>query len=151
MSTNTGNSAWTIPISATSIKHLSQRSLTIPTAGYRQVLVRLTAASLNYRDLLVATRSSEYPGIDGLPGNHAADLVPCSDSAGVIHSTGPESVWAGREGTKVLLHPNEWLAGDVRNLNLQRVFGAAGSQGNVSSNFDCLPERLIIQASCSTG
>ncbi|KAF3037133.1 hypothetical protein E8E12_008046 [Didymella heteroderae] len=94
-----------------------------------QVLVRLTAASLNYRDLLVAARSPEYPGIDGVPGNHVADLVPCSDGAGVIHSAGPDSKWTGCEGRRVLLHPNEWLTGDVRNLNLQRVLGAAGSEG----------------------
>jgi NADPH:quinone reductase-like Zn-dependent oxidoreductase len=143
MSTDTGNLAWTVPASATSINHLTQQSLPIPTAGPRQVLVRLTAASLNYRDLLVATHSPEYPGIDGLPGNHATDLVPCSDGSGVIHSTGLESEWAGREGKKVLLHPNEWLTGDARNLDLQRVFGAAGSEGNISSNGGCLLERLI--------
>lgn len=101
----------------------------MPTVGPHQVLIRLTAASLNYRDLLVAARSPEYPGIDGLPGNHAANLVPCSDGAGVIHCAGAGSQWTGREGTRVLLHPNEWLTGDVRNLNLQRVFGAAGSDG----------------------
>lgn len=84
--------------------------------------------------MLVTTRSAEYPGIDGLPGNHAADLVPCSDGVGVIHSSGPESEWAGREGTRVLLHPNEWLTGDVRNLNVQRVSGATGSEGSLSSD-----------------
>ena len=134
MSTKPGNLAWTIPVSATSITGLIQRSLPVTTAGPRQVLVRLTAASLNYRDLLVATRSQEYPGIDGLPGNHAADLVPCSDGAGVVHSTGPESEWTGREGTRVFLHPNEWLTGDVRSLNLQKVFGAAASEGVVMLN-----------------
>ena len=134
MHTNTGNFAWTIPISATSITHLTQRALPIPTAGPRQTLVRLTAASLNYRDVLITTRSAEYPGIDALPGNHAAGLVPCSEGVGVIHSTGPESEWAGREVTRVLLHPNEWLTGDVTNLNVQRVSGAAASEGSVSSN-----------------
>lgn len=129
MSGHASNLAWTVPISATSDTHLTQSCLDIPIAGPRQVLIRLTAASLNYRDLLVAIRSPAYPGIDGLPGNHAADLVPCSDGAGLIHSTGADSQWTGREGTKVLLHPNEWLTGDVRNLNLQRVFGAAESGG----------------------
>jgi NADPH:quinone reductase-like Zn-dependent oxidoreductase len=128
MSTNNDNLAWTVPASATSSDHLTQASLPIPTAGSRQVLVRLTAASLNYRELLVVTRSPEYPG------NHVANLVPCSDGAGLIHSAGPKSGFTGRKGTRVLLHPNEWLTGDVRNLNLQKVFGAAASKDNLSSH-----------------
>lgn len=124
------NLAWSVPKDAASPDDLKQISLSIPIVGPHQVLIRLTAASLNYRDLLVATRSSEYPGIDGLPGNHLADLVPCSDGAGVVHLAGAGSKWTGHEGTRVLLHPNEWLTGDVRNLNLERVFGAARSGGN---------------------
>jgi hypothetical protein len=42
---------------------------------------------------------------------------------------GPSSKWKGREGVKVLLHPNEWLSGDVRNMDLSRIYGAAGSDG----------------------
>ncbi|KAJ4983684.1 alcohol dehydrogenase [Stagonosporopsis vannaccii] len=123
------NSAYTVPSSATSPAQLIRRSLPIPTAGPHQVLIRLTAASLNYRDILVAARSPEYPGIDGLPGNHKPDLVPCSDGAGVIYTVGSESKWSGREGTNVLLHPNEWLSGDVRNLDLTKVYGAADYDG----------------------
>lgn len=132
MSSSTSNTAYTVPRSAASPKHLIQRSLSIPAAGPRQVLVRLTAASLNYRDLLVVKRSPEYPGIDGLPGNHRANLIPCSDGAGIIHTVGAGSIWAGREGTSVLLHPNEWLSGDVRNLDLTKVFGAAEYDGTLS-------------------
>lgn len=138
MSANNDNLAWTVPATATSTDHLTQRPLPIPTPGYRQVLVRLTAASLNYRDLLVATRSPEYPG------NHVANLVPCSDGAGIIHSAGPESAFAGREGISVLLHPNEWLTGDVRNLNLQKVFGAAASEGTLCLYRYFAPDVLII-------
>ena len=128
--TSTGsNLAWTIPADASSLSHIEQRQLPIPAAGTHQVLVRVTAVSLNYRDLLVAIRSPEYPGIDGLPGNHKPGLIPCSDGAGIIHAAGPSSKWAGREGTKVLLHPNEWLSGDVQNLNLQKVNGAAAADG----------------------
>jgi NADPH:quinone reductase-like Zn-dependent oxidoreductase len=80
MSTNNDNLAWTVPASATSSDHLTQASLPIPAAGSLQVLVRLTAASLNYRDLLVVTRSPEYPG------NHVANLVPCSEGAGLTNT-----------------------------------------------------------------
>lgn len=128
--TSNGNLAWTIPVSASSLDHLTQSNRPMPTAGSHQVLIRLTAASLNYRDLLVAIRSPEYPGIDGLPGKHAPDLVPCSDGAGIVHTAGPSSKWAGREGTKVLLHPNTWLSGDVGNLELAKVAGASRTDGN---------------------
>lgn len=124
-----GNLAWGVPASASSFDQLEQHSLPIPDAGPHEVLVRVAAVSLNYRDLLVVTRSPQYPGIDGRPGNHAPDLVPCSDGAGTIHAVGSLSKWAGREGTKVLLHPNEWLSGDVRNLDLTRVLGASDSNG----------------------
>lgn len=126
------NVAWVVPSSASAVTHLEQRSLPVPTAGPQQALIRMTAASLNYRDLLVGTHSPDYPGINGLPGNHAADIVPCSDGAGVIHTAGPSSRWAGREGTTVVLHPNQWLSGDVRNLDLTKVFGACDSEGECS-------------------
>lgn len=129
MTNATSNQAWTVPSSASSPTHLEQLPFSVPNPGPRQVLVRLTAASLNYRDLLVATRSPQYPGIDGLPGNHKPALVPCCDGAGLIHTAGPESKWAGNVGTKVLLHPNEWLSGDVRNLDLTQVYGASNSDG----------------------
>ncbi|KAJ8110092.1 hypothetical protein OPT61_g6976 [Boeremia exigua] len=144
MTDSATNLAWTIPSTASSVTHLLQRSLTIPTAGPHQVLIRLTAVSLNYRDLLVATRSSEYPGIDGKPGNHKPDLVPCSDGAGVIHAAGPESKWAGSVGTKVLLHPNEWLAGDVRNLDLGTTYGGSGSDGPLQQWTVVSDERVVV-------
>lgn len=117
------NLAWAIPAHASSVDHLERRLVPIPALNENQVLIRMTAASLNYRDLLVAKRSLEYPG------EHKPNLVPCSDGAGVIHTAGSSSNWAGREGTKVLLHPNEWLSGDVRNLDLSRVAGAAAFDG----------------------
>ena len=137
MASTQSNLAWAIPAKASSIAHLEQQSHPIPSVGPHQVLVRLTAAALNYRDLLVAIRSPEYPGIEKLPGNHKSNLIPCSDGAGVIHTVGPSSKWSGREGIKVLLHPSEWLSGDVRNLNLQKVYGAAATDGNVFM-LDCL-------------
>lgn len=108
---------------ATSLAHLEKRLLPMPTVEAHQVLIRMTAVSLNYRDLLIAIRSPEYPG------NHKPHLIPCSDGAGVIHKAGPSSKWAGCEGTRVLLHPNEWFSGDVRNLDLGRVFGVAELDG----------------------
>ena len=140
MASPTTNLAWTVPSFASSVSHLIQTSGPIPTAGPHQVLVRLTAASLNFRDLLVATRNPAYPGVDKLPGNHLPNIVPCCDGAGVIHAAGPSSRWSGREGLRVLLHPSEWLSGDVRNLDLTKVYGAADNQGKktaISRQYQC--------------
>jgi len=53
----------------------------VPEPGPGQVLIRLQAASLNYRDLLVAT--GRYFG-----GPVENDVVPLSDGAGVVEETG---------------------------------------------------------------
>lgn len=129
MSSSTTNLAWGVPKSASSVDHLHKQSIPVLTAGPQQVLIRLTAVALNYRDLLVATRSPVYPGVDGLPGNHIPDIVPCCDGSGIIHGVGSSSTWAGREGTRVVLHPNEWLSGDIRNLELGKVLGATNTNG----------------------
>lgn len=79
-----------------------------PHPGHGEVLVRIKAASLNFRDLLMIADSPKYP-IPPTPG-----LVPCSDGAGEIEAVGPDSVW--HVGDKVLLPTNtSWHHGpDVR-------------------------------------
>jgi hypothetical protein len=57
MSSPTNNSAWTIPSSASKVSDLTKQTKDIPTPGPNQVLVKLTAASLNFRDVLISTRS----------------------------------------------------------------------------------------------
>ncbi|OYY61883.1 MAG: NAD(P)-dependent alcohol dehydrogenase, partial [Burkholderiales bacterium 28-67-8] len=52
----------------------------VPRPGPGQVLVRLKAAALNYRDLLIIT--GRYPGID------SKGLVPLSDGAGEVVEVG---------------------------------------------------------------
>lgn len=119
------NTAWTIPSTASAVTHLTKQTKPVPTPGRSQILVKLTAASLNFRDVLISTRSPQYPGA------HKADLVPGSDGAGVIHSVGEESKWRGKEGAKVLLHCNDWLSGDVHNLSEASVFGGTSKDGTL--------------------
>ena len=130
MSTSTTNLAWTIPSDASSTTHLTKQSLPVPTPGPHQALVRLTAVSLNFRDILIATRSPNYPG------NHKPNLVPGADGAGIIHAAGSSSKWAGLEGTEVILHPNTWLSGDVRNMDLSKIYGGYDGDGAYIS-FHC--------------
>jgi NADPH:quinone reductase-like Zn-dependent oxidoreductase len=69
-----------------------------------RVRVRVRAASLNYRDLLILNGAF---GTGTVP-----DLIPLSDAAGEVVEIG-EGVWRVRPGDRVAItfHP-EWIAGD---------------------------------------
>ncbi|KAF2636536.1 NAD-P-binding protein [Massarina eburnea CBS 473.64] len=138
MTSPTSNSTWTIPKTATSISNLTKTTIPLPTPGPHQVLLRILATSLNYRDILIASRSPAYPG------DHKPDLTPLSDGAGVIHSTHPTSEYAGREGSTVVVHPNAWLTGDVRNLDLSDVYGSYAQDGILTEWKIVDDERVIV-------
>jgi len=69
-----------------------------------QVRVRVRAASLNFRDLLLLNGAFAAATV--------ADLVPLSDAAGEVIEVG-DGVWRVRVGDKVAItfHP-DWIAGD---------------------------------------
>lgn len=138
----TTNVAWTIPTTASKVSDLTKKSRDIPTPGPNQVLVKLTAASLNYRDVLISTRSPYYPG------NHKVNLVPGSDGAGIIQSTGTSSTWANKEGTNVLLHCNNWITGDAQNLALETVFGGNSTDGTLQQ-WLVVDDELVVEAPSS--
>jgi NADPH:quinone reductase-like Zn-dependent oxidoreductase len=61
---------------------LTMREHDVPEPGPREVLVRVRAASLNYRDLLIARRAYAVPAAEG--------VVPLSDGAGEVVAAGAE-------------------------------------------------------------
>ncbi|WP_299695366.1 NAD(P)-dependent alcohol dehydrogenase [Hydrocarboniphaga sp.] len=74
----------------------------MPSPGMGQVVVRMRATSLNYRDLLAA--SGQLPGIK--PG-----LIPLSDGAGEVVAVG-EAVYRVRPGDRVVAAFNPtWISG----------------------------------------
>ncbi|KHL24487.1 NADPH:quinone oxidoreductase [Croceibacterium mercuriale] len=73
--------AWMLPANATGFDQLRLRELEQPRPGPGEVLVRLRAWSLNYRDLMVA--AGKYMG-----GGLQADAIPLSDGAGEIAGVG---------------------------------------------------------------
>lgn len=133
----TSNTAYTIPTSASSVSDLTKVSKDIPTPGPNQVLIKITAATLNFRDLLISTRSPQYPG------DHKAGLVPGSDGAGIIASTHTSSAWADKVGTKVILSPTDWLSGDVRNLTFTSVLGGTSTDGTLQQYLVVDDERVV--------
>ena len=86
-----------------------------PRPGPGQVLVRLRAASLNYRDLLTA--EGKYNPKQKLP------LIPCSDGAGEVVETG-EGVTRFRAGDRVsTVFAQKWIAGRPTRERVRSTLG----------------------------
>ena len=91
-----------------------------PTPGPYQVLVRMRACSLNYRDLLVV--KGQYNPRLKLP------MVPLSDGAGEVASVGP-GVSRVKVGDRVAgLFMQKWLAGELTDSASKSALGG-GNDG----------------------
>ena len=107
------------------LSNLSIRSVPKPQPGPGSALVRLRAASVNFRDLLVIAGSPNYP-VPPAPG-----LSPCSDAAGEIEGIGTDSKW--HVGDKVILDPNHgWDdSEDAGDFVFDKSLGGANTQGTL--------------------
>lgn len=74
---------------------LTVRTLSKPTPQGNELLIKLTAASLNHRDLFL--RQHLYPGV-------TFDVPLLADGVGVVVGAGPE-VSAKWNGKRVILNP----------------------------------------------
>jgi len=107
-----------------------------PSPGPEEVLLRLTAATLNYRDLL--TIKGGYGSKQKLP------LIPLSDAAGVVEAVG-SGVTRFKTGDRVVngFFPN-WFAGEPSEKKLS---GAPGGQvDGVLSEYRVFPEHALMHA-----
>lgn len=97
----------------------------VPKLGPRDVLVRIEAASLNYRDLLV---------LRGQLGPVREGLVPLSDGAGRVVATGGEvTLW--REGDRVApIFYRDWISGPYREAYGPSALGGGDSDGVLGSS-----------------
>jgi NADPH:quinone reductase-like Zn-dependent oxidoreductase len=87
-----------------------------PRPGPGEVLIRVRAVSLNYRDLLIV--HGRYPGAK-LP------LIPASDGAGDVVETGP-GVTRVKRGDRVAgIFMQGWLGGDVSPYNPRTSLGGS--------------------------
>ena len=68
-------------LQAAGIDGLAEVELPMPKPGPRQVLVKVAACSLNYRDLAIALGTYRMPT--------KPDLIPLSDGAGEVVEVGP--------------------------------------------------------------
>jgi NADPH:quinone reductase-like Zn-dependent oxidoreductase len=103
---------------AGSIDDLTPDEADIPVPGRHEVLVRMRAASLNYRDLMVAT--GRYAR-----GRPRADLVPLSDGAGEVMAVGPE-VTRVKAGDRVAAtFMQSWIGGEIDAADHASALGGA--------------------------
>jgi NADPH:quinone reductase-like Zn-dependent oxidoreductase len=95
---------------------LQQVACPEPTPGIGQVLVRVHAVSLNYRDTLVV--SGQYPGLT-LP------LIPLSDGAGEVVALG-EGVTRVKVGDRIAaIFFQDWIAGRLTRQKIKSALGGA--------------------------
>jgi NADPH:quinone reductase-like Zn-dependent oxidoreductase len=97
------------------LDHLTFVERPDPVPGPGQALVRLRAASLNYRDLL--TVEGKYNPKQKLP------LIPCSDGAGEVVAVG-DGVTRVRPGDRVsAIFAQRWIAGEPTRERLRSTLG----------------------------
>ena len=91
---------------ATGIDSLTLADADVPAPGRGQALVRMHAASLNYRDLMIVNGRAAR-------GAPPVNLVPLSDGAGEVVSVGPE-VTRVKPGDRVAgCFMQSWIGGPI--------------------------------------
>lgn len=111
---------------ANGIENLKLAERDTPKPGPGQVLLKMTAASLNYRDLATV-----------MMGRNKLPLVPCSDGCGHVEAVG-EGVTRVKAGDRVApLFFQGWLAGGPDPL----LMGATALGGPIDG---CLAEYMVL-------
>ena len=103
---------------ADGIDTLALHEASRPVPGRGQILVRMRAASLNYRDLNVAAGRAAR-------GSVPENLVPLSDGAGEVVETGPD-VARVKVGDRVAgMFMQTWLGGEIEPAHIDSSRGGA--------------------------
>ena len=96
---------WRFP-TTDAIDSLTLREEDVPRPARGQVLVRMRAAALNYRDLMIATGRSAR-------GAPLPDLIPLSDGAGEVVELGPEVTRVAVGDRVAACFMQSWLGGEI--------------------------------------
>jgi len=102
--------------------------------GAREVLVRVRAVSLNYRDLTVA--GGKYPGTP------EGGLIPCSDGAGEVVAVGPGVTRFGTGDRVMAAFFPHWIDGEMSAPRLAGALGG-GADGMLAEEV-LLPEEALV-------
>jgi len=103
--------------------------------GHGEVRVRVDAASLNRRDLLLV--QGIYNPKQKLPS------TPCSDAAGVIDAAGPGCSRL-RAGQRVVVHMMpDWISGEIARERIVTALGGADREGT-AQQYLVVPEETVV-------
>ncbi len=106
-----------------------------PRPGPGEVLVRIAAVSLNYRDVLLI-KGAYNP-------RQAFPVVPVSDAAGTVEAIGPD-VTRFKPGDRVVnLFVEDWMAGPPNAEVLGSIRGGPGGDG-VLADYAVFPETGLL-------
>lgn len=118
------------------LAHLERVDIADPIPGPGQVLLRMQAASMNFRDLAIAS-GHYHVGVE-------PPLVPVSDGAGTVVSCGP-GARKFREGELVCpTYFPDWIDGPVTPHKAQRRLG--GPSDGVLREYMCVDESALVRA-----
>jgi len=132
--------AWQLKAGATSLDDLTMIEAEKPVPGHGEVLVRVRACSLNYRDQLIV--QGQYFG-----GSSPDPSIPLSDGAGEIEAVGP-GVTRFAAGDRVTsLFFQDWDGGPPR-PNPGAALGAPPAAGMLA-DYVVLPERGVVAMAAS--
>lgn len=121
-------------MTAWGIQNLALNELSEPSPGPGEVLVRIHAVSLNYRDLLMV-RGLYNPRL-------ALPLSPCSDAAGQVVKLGA-GVTKWKEGDRVMpTFAQSWLSGRLTRDHMKTTLG--GPLEGTLSQYRVLPVDALV-------
>ncbi|MGI1671845.1 MAG: NAD(P)-dependent alcohol dehydrogenase [Neptuniibacter sp.] len=121
--------------SADGIGAIKQVDLDTPTPGDNEILVKMKACSLNYRDLLIP--------LGGYVRNDVRPIVPLSDGAGEIVQVG-KNVTKFQPGDRVIGNFfQHWKSGKIDDKGLNSAMG--GSIDGVLSEYFILQEDCTVK------
>jgi len=137
------NQAWQIASPGTLTLTPTTSNTPPPTPGPHEILIRIHAFALNYRDILVTDHSPSYPLVA------KPSLTPGSDGAGTIATTG-HAVTAWKPGDAVVLFPHTWLRGSARNYVFEQTLGG-GDRDGTFQRFVLVGEEYAVRAPAGMG
>ncbi len=120
---------------ANGIDTLELRDAPKPTPARGQILVRMRAASLNYRDLNVAAGRAAR-------GTLPANLIPLSDGAGQVEAIGPDVTTVAVGDRVAGMFMQTWLGGDMEPAHVDSSRG--GSIDGVLSEYVVFEQNGVV-------
>lgn len=138
--TNESMQVWQLP--AFGLQHLQLAQQAVPRPGPNEVLVKVAAVSLNYRDKLVVNGQL-------LPERPSMPFVPVSDMAGEVVELGPQTS-RFKVGDRVLGNFwTQWLDGEPPQAMLKHGLSLGGPLPGMLAEYVVLPEQVAVAAPLS--